>query len=100
VHFRGEGRNRIVSTYGNIYDWLNCALPDRPFTGGKLHTDFTCTSVLLDTIRDRARLDSNDLRHNAHGVQNIPYLLPEYGGFLRHANELAASWRNQFEGIR
>ena len=100
VHFRGEGRNRIVSTYGNIYDWLNCALPDRPFTSGKLHTDFTCTSVLLDTIRDRARLDSNDLRHNAHGVQNIPYLLPEYGGFLRHANELAASWRNQFEGIR
>ena len=100
VRTSGRRRNKVVSTFGFISDWLDCALPDRPFTNATLYKDFTCTSVLLNTICQRANVALSDLQHTSHRFENVPYFIPENGGLLQHTNELTTSWRNQFEQRR
>ena len=98
VHLSGTHR-KIISTYGGITDWINLALPNRPFTCATHYEDFTCNSTILDIIRQRANLDSTDLRHTNNQIAYKHSLVAE-NGHLQRSNELLNSWNNQFAMIR
>ena len=98
VHISGE-RPKIISTYGSIVDWIDCALQDRPFTSAKFHEHYTCNSTILDTIRQRANLASTALPHDARRVKKYDRLVAE-DGHLQSSNELANSWQNKFRNVR
>ena len=98
VHLSGTHR-KIISTYGGISDWINLALPNRPFTCATHYEDFTCNSTILDTIRQRANLDSTEIRHTNNQIAYKHSLVAE-NGHLQRSNELLNSWNNQFAKIR
>jgi len=86
VHFSGRHRE-IISTYGGISDWINCGLLDRPFKCARHYQDFTCNLTIFDTIRQRANLDSTDLRHANNQIAYKDSLVAE-NWHLQRSNEL------------